>query len=88
MSTTQKEGLTKWRHPSQGVQVHVPPISLWRRLSLLTILVSVPFAQYSAVHCWNAGDGNWGEKEPVVYRWAYDYSLPGAPTDFIPQTKP
>ncbi len=32
--------------------------------------------------------GNWGEKEPVVYRWAYDYSLPGAPTDFIPQTKP
>jgi len=23
--------------------------------------------------------GNWGESEPVVHRWAYDYNLPGAP---------
>ena len=22
---------------------------------------------------------------PVVYRWAYDYSVPGAERDFIPQ---
>ena len=29
--------------------------------------------------------GNWGAKEPVVYRWAFDYSVPGAPRDFIPQ---
>jgi cytochrome c oxidase subunit 1 len=32
--------------------------------------------------------GNWGPKLPVVYRWAYDYSVPGAPRDFIPQTEP
>jgi cytochrome c oxidase subunit 1 len=25
---------------------------------------------------------------PVVYRWAYDYSVPGADTDFIPQNQP
>ena len=25
---------------------------------------------------------------PEVYRWAYDYSLPGAKTDFVPQTEP
>ena len=25
---------------------------------------------------------------PVVYRWAYDYSVPGAPDDFIPQNEP
>lgn len=32
--------------------------------------------------------GNWGEKLPVVYRWAYDYSVPGAPEDFIHMTVP
>lgn len=32
--------------------------------------------------------GNWGDNLPLVYRWAYDYSLPGAPEDFIAQTDP
>jgi cytochrome c oxidase subunit 1 len=32
--------------------------------------------------------GNWGPKLPVVYRWAYYYSVPGAPRDFIAQTEP
>ncbi|MBY6016729.1 cytochrome c oxidase subunit I [Ferrimonas balearica] len=32
------------------------------------------------------GHGNWGPELPVVYRWAYDYSVPGAPEDFLPQT--
>jgi cytochrome c oxidase subunit I len=32
--------------------------------------------------------GNWGKDLPVVYRWAYDYNVPGAPEDFIPQTVP
>ena len=30
--------------------------------------------------------GNWGPDLPVVYRWAYDYSVPGASDDYIPQT--
>ena len=30
--------------------------------------------------------GNWGSSLPVVYRWAYDYSVPGAKDDFLPQT--
>ena len=30
--------------------------------------------------------GNWGEKLPVVHRWAYDYSVPGVEQDFVPQT--
>ncbi len=29
--------------------------------------------------------GNWGETLPQVHRWAYDYSVPGAAEDFIPQ---
>ena len=34
------------------------------------------------------GHGNWGKELPVVYRWAYDYSVPGAAQDFIPQNVP
>jgi cytochrome c oxidase subunit 1 len=30
--------------------------------------------------------GNWPGEIPAVKRWAYDYSKPGAPMDFIPQT--
>jgi cytochrome c oxidase subunit I len=32
--------------------------------------------------------GNWGKDLPVVYRWAYDYNVPGAPEDFVPQNVP
>ncbi|MEM9635689.1 MAG: cbb3-type cytochrome c oxidase subunit I [Pseudomonadota bacterium] len=32
--------------------------------------------------------GNWGKSLPVVYRWAYDYSVPGAKEDFIAQNDP
>ncbi len=32
--------------------------------------------------------GNFGPQLPVVYRWAYDYSVPGAERDFIPQNQP
>ncbi|UXI03228.1 cytochrome c oxidase subunit I [Photobacterium sp. TY1-4] len=32
--------------------------------------------------------GNWGEHLPVVYRWAYDFSVPGHTEDYIPQTTP
>lgn len=32
--------------------------------------------------------GNWSGEIPTVYRWAYDYSKPGAEHDFIPQTIP
>ncbi|MCH8537284.1 MAG: cbb3-type cytochrome c oxidase subunit I [Alkalimonas sp.] len=34
------------------------------------------------------GHGNWGPEAPVVYRWAYDFSVPGAKQDFIPQNVP
>ncbi|QSX42452.1 cytochrome c oxidase subunit I [Shewanella cyperi] len=32
--------------------------------------------------------GNWGAELPVVYRWAYDYSVPGVKDDYIPQNCP
>ena len=34
------------------------------------------------------GHGNFGKELPVVYRWAYDYGVPGAAQDFIPQNVP
>ncbi|MCS7155228.1 MAG: cbb3-type cytochrome c oxidase subunit I [Bacteroidetes bacterium] len=32
--------------------------------------------------------GNWGPELPVVHRWAYDYAVPGAAEDYVPQTTP
>jgi cytochrome c oxidase subunit 1 len=34
------------------------------------------------------GHGNWGKQLPVVYRWPYAYSVPGAPGDYLPQNAP
>ncbi|WP_372618020.1 cytochrome c oxidase subunit I [Falsiroseomonas sp.] len=34
------------------------------------------------------GHGNWGRELPVVHRWAYDYAVPGAEEDFVPQNQP
>lgn len=32
--------------------------------------------------------GNWGDDLPIVHRWAYDYSVPGVDSDFVPQNVP
>lgn len=32
--------------------------------------------------------GNWGPRLPVVYRWPYEYSVPGDVADFVPQHLP
>ena len=32
--------------------------------------------------------GNFGPELPIVYRWAYDYGVPGVARDFIPQNVP
>jgi cytochrome c oxidase subunit 1 len=34
------------------------------------------------------GHGNWGPSLPIAHRWAYAYSVPGAPQDFIAQNAP
>ncbi|HEY5607732.1 MAG TPA: cbb3-type cytochrome c oxidase subunit I [Alphaproteobacteria bacterium] len=34
------------------------------------------------------GHGNFGPTLPLVYRWAYDYSVPGHAQDFVPQNQP
>jgi len=47
----------------------------WKATSLEWLTPEVP-----------PGHGNWGKELPIVYRWAYDYSVPGAAQDYIPQT--
>jgi cytochrome c oxidase subunit 1 len=37
---------------------------------------------------WPPGHGNFGKELPVVYRWAYAYSVPGYEKDFVPQNEP
>jgi cytochrome c oxidase subunit 1 len=32
------------------------------------------------------GHGNFTGELPTVYRWAFDYGVPGAPNDFVMQT--
>ena len=34
------------------------------------------------------GHGNFGKELPKVYRWAYDFGVPGTKEDYIPQTTP
>jgi cytochrome c oxidase subunit 1 len=66
-------------------------------LFLFNILWSVRAGKPSGGNPWRAASlewhtphtpprhGNWGDTLPVVYRWAYDYSVPGAARDFVPQ---
>jgi cytochrome c oxidase subunit 1 len=35
-----------------------------------------------------APHGNWPGEIPTVYRWPFDYSVPGAPEDFVMQSDP
>jgi cytochrome c oxidase subunit 1 len=67
---------------------------------LVNLIWSIKYGKPSGPNPWRATTlewqtpdtppkhGNWGEKLPVVYRWAYDYSVPGAKADFLPQNEP
>jgi len=69
-------------------------------LFFINILWSLKYGKKADPNPWGAASlewqtaetppihGNWGDKLPSVYRWAYDYSVPGAHKDFIPQNTP
>ena len=64
---------------------------------LYNIITSAKFGKKAGKNPWKAcslewqtpevpaGHGNFGKELPVVYRWAYDFNVPGAKEDFIPQ---
>ncbi|MBO33186.1 MAG: cytochrome c oxidase subunit I [Rhodospirillaceae bacterium] len=67
---------------------------------IINILWSIFKGQPSGSNPWNAtslewqtsetppGHGNFGDELPLVYRWAYAYSVPGVEADFVPQNMP
>jgi cytochrome c oxidase subunit 1 len=75
-------------------------VGMAQMLFIINILMSLKSGQKAEKNPWGAASlewqtpdlppvhGNWGEKLPSVYRWAYDYSVPGAHEDFIPQNTP
>ena len=64
---------------------------------LYNLITSAKFGKKAGKNPWNAcslewrtpevppGHGNFGKELPVVYRWAYDFNVPGAKEDYIPQ---
>jgi cytochrome c oxidase subunit 1 len=64
---------------------------------LYNIIVSIKHGKKAEKNPWKACSlewqatemppehGNFGKELPVVYRWAYDFSVPGADEDYIPQ---
>ncbi|SEA77238.1 cbb3-type cytochrome c oxidase subunit I [Alkalimonas amylolytica] len=67
---------------------------------IVNVIISLRSGQKAPANPWGATTlewqtpdnppkhGNWGPEAPVVYRWAYDFSVPGAKDDFIPQNVP
>jgi cytochrome c oxidase subunit 1 len=82
---------------NQGISIAAMFVALAQFIFIINMFWSLKAGKKASGNPWNATTlewqtpntpakhGNWGEKLPVVYRWAYDYSVPGAAQDFIPQ---
>ena len=88
---TSAEGL------NQFITIAALTVGFAQIVFLYNIIVSSKFGKLAGKNPWQAcslewqtpdvppGHGNFGKELPVVYRWAYDFSVPGAKEDFIPQ---
>jgi len=82
---------------NQFITVAAIAVGLTQLLFLYNIITSAKFGKKAKKNPWEACSlewqtpdvppthGNFGAELPVVYRWAYDFSVPGAKEDFIPQ---
>ena len=85
---------------NQSITIAAIIVALAQMIFLINVFYSLRHGKKAEPNPWRATTlewqtpdtppkhGNWGPKLPVVYRWAYDYSVPGAPRDFIPQNEP
>ncbi|MFO7286588.1 MAG: cytochrome c oxidase subunit I, partial [Gammaproteobacteria bacterium] len=85
---------------NQGITIAAIIVALAQLIFLVNVFYSLKKGKPAEENPWRATTlewqtpdtppkhGNWGPKLPVVYRWAYDYSVPGADRDFIPQNEP
>ena len=85
---------------NEFVTVMVLIVGFAQVVFIINIIWSIFNGKPSGSNPWNAtslewqtpqtppGHGNFGEELPVVYRWAYAYSVPGVDADFVPQNMP
>ena len=83
-----------------GITVAALIVGVVQLLFLYNLIVSMWKGKPSGGNPWEATTlewqtpqtppvhGNWGPTLPVVHRWAYDYSVPGAEEDYVPQNVP
>jgi cytochrome c oxidase subunit 1 len=89
--------------PLQGINEFITVSALVLGISQLIFFINFFWSAFKGPKAsdnpWNAaglewtttsppGHGNWKGPIPEVYRWPYDYSVPGAPADFTMQTDP
>jgi cytochrome c oxidase subunit I len=89
-------------HSAQTLQVFITIVALGvgfcQMLFLYNLIRSLTKGKLAGGNPWEATTlewqtpetppvhGNWGATLPTVYRWAYDYSVPGVALDYVPQT--
>lgn len=83
-----------------GITIAAIVVAMATFLFIFNLIWSYFYGEEAGPNPWNATTlewqtpdtppkhGNWGDELPVVYRWPYDYSVPGAKHDFIPQNVP
>jgi cytochrome c oxidase subunit 1 len=83
-----------------GITIAALLVTVFQILFIFNLIWSLKYGKPSGGNPWRATTlewqtpqtppvhGNWGPALPVVYRWAYDYSVPGADEDFLPQNRP
>ncbi|KGJ96501.1 cytochrome c oxidase subunit I [Thalassotalea sp. ND16A] len=81
-----------------SISVSAIIVGVVQLIFLFNIIYSLKYGKKAPANPWGATSlewqtpdtpprhGNWGKTLPVVHRWAYDFSVPGAKQDFIPQS--
>jgi cytochrome c oxidase subunit 1 len=86
---------------AQALNANITLAAIWVALFQMVFIVNIIWSIFKGKKAdpnpweatsleWQTPDnppchGNWGPELPTVYRWAYEYSVPGAKADFIPQ---
>jgi len=83
-----------------GITIAAIVVALFQLLFLFNLVWSLKHGKAASANPWRATTlewqtpdtppkhGNWGPELPVVYRWAYEYGVPGLKEDFVPQNQP
>jgi len=85
---------------NQSITIAALIVGAFQFVFIVNVIISLIKGKKAEANPWRAASlewqtpdnppahGNWGDKLPVVHRWAYDYSVPGAAEDFLPQNMP